>query len=78
MSDSNFKPGDFVSHFEWKYPKMLVVKILGDGSVGCRYRSINENANKTSEYIFHYHEFQPFELVLKDSEKSGNLGVFPI
>jgi len=69
MSESNFKPGDIVEHIYWDYPELFVVKLLDDGKVGCRYRSMHKG-NSNSEYIFHYHEFEAFELKLSD-EKGG-------
>lgn len=74
MENTNLEVGKLAKHIYFDYPELFIVKILESGNIGCRYRSFHRNANSTSDYVLHYAEFEPFELIpYKPEENKASL-----
>lgn len=76
MSENVLKPGDLARHVQFDFTELLVVRILDNGSIGCRYRSIHQNEKGSSDYVLHYAEFEPFELYLSKNQSKVTFMTF--
>lgn len=73
MTETLFKPGTLAKHVHFKYVELFIIKVLENGDVACRYRSYHSNDKATSEFILHYAEFDPIELVPYEPKKGLNI-----